>query len=245
MRFRTALTAALVCCSALVGLPSGGAAQEAAPPPAPPAPAAPAAPAEAWEKIADDEGITVSRREVPGSPVIAFKGVGVVNAPLARVVAVIVDTPRSTEWMDSTAEARVVRKVNPLEQIVYTHITTPPIVMKDRDFVTRARGEIDGAKKRFVVHIQSVNDAGAPPTSFVRGEIHHSSFILTSIDNGKKTQVITEIHADPKGSVAKWVVNLFQKNWPFNTIKNLRRQAAKGDVKESPELRALLAEKGL
>ncbi|HEU4410344.1 MAG TPA: START domain-containing protein [Polyangiaceae bacterium] len=240
MRFRASLAALALSSVALAAAPAGTLAQDK-----PAAPAAPAAPAESWEKIDDDEGIAVFRREVPGSPVIAFKGVGVINAPIARVVAVVVDTPRTTEWMDSTAEARVVRHVGPLEKIVYTHITTPPIVMKDRDFVTRAKAEIDGAKKRFVVRVQSVSDPGAPPTSYVRGEIHHSSFILTSIDNGKKTQVVTEIHADPKGSVAKWVVNMFQKNWPHNTIKNLRKQVAKPDIKDAPELRAMLAEQGL
>jgi START domain len=239
MRFRTAFVALALGSITLAALPSGGLAQDK-----PAAPPAPAAPAEGWEKIDDDDGITVFRREIAGSPVIAFKGIGVVNAPIARVVAVITDTPRSTEWMDSTSEARVVRKVSPLEQIVYTHIATP-VVMKDRDFVTRAKAEIDGAKKRFVIRIQSVNDPGAPPTSYVRGEIHQSSFILTSIDGGKKTQVITEIHADPKGSVAKWIVNLFQKNWPHNTIKNLRKQVGKGDIKESADLRAALAEQGL
>jgi hypothetical protein len=242
MRFRTAFVALALGSITLAALPAGGLAQDK--PAAPPAPAAPAAPAEGWEKIDDDDGITVFRREIAGSPVIAFKGIGVVNAPIARVVAVITDTPRSTEWMDSTSEARVVRKVSPLEQIVYTHIATP-VVMKDRDFVTRAKAEIDGAKKRFVIRIQSVNDPGAPPTSYVRGEIHQSSFILTSIDGGKKTQVVTEIHADPKGSVAKWIVNLFQKNWPHNTIKNLRKQVGKGDIKESADLRAALAEQGL
>jgi hypothetical protein len=237
MRLRAASVALVVSSLALVALPAGSLAQDAA---------KPAAGAEtSWEQIANDEGITVFRREVAGSPVIAFKGIGVINAPIARVASVVIDTPRTKEWMDSTAESRVVRRVGPLEQIVYTHVTTPPIVMKDRDFVTQARGEVDGTKKRFIIHIKSVSDAGAPPTSFVRGEILHSSFIMTSIDNGKKTQVITEIHADPKGSVAKWVVNLFQKNWPFNTIKNLRKQVARGDVKESAELRTLFTEQGL
>jgi START domain-containing protein len=238
MRFRPAFAALALSLLALAAVPSGGLAQDAAPP-------KPAAPAENWEKIGDDEGITVFRREVPGSPVIAFKGVGVINAPLGRVIAVVTDTPRTVEWMDSTAEARVVRQIGPLERIIYTHITTPPIVMKDRDFVTKAKGEIDGPKKRFSIKIQSVADPGAPPTSYVRGDILNSSFVLTSIDGGKKTQIVTEIHADPKGSVAKWVVNLFQKNWPFNTIKNLRKQVAKADIKESPEMRALLAEQGL
>ncbi|MCU0685574.1 MAG: START domain-containing protein [Polyangiaceae bacterium] len=202
MRLRAASIALVVSSLALIARPTGSLAQDAAKPAA--------GAAESWEQIANDEGITVFRREVAGSPV----------------------------------ESRIVRRVGPLEQIVYTHVTTPPIVMKDRDFVTQAKGEVDGAKKRFVIHIKSVSDAGAPPTSYVRGEILHSSFILTSIDNGKKTQVITEIHADPKGSVAKWVVNLFQKNWPFNTIKNLRKQVSRGDVKESAELRTLFTEQG-
>jgi hypothetical protein len=29
--------------------------------------------------------------------------------------------------------------------------------------------------------------------------------------------VVAELHADPKGAVAAWLVNLFQKNWDYNT----------------------------
>lgn len=197
-----------------------------------------------WERVTDDSGVVVFKQEVAGSPVIAFKGVGSVDAPIGQVIAAVTDTARTTEWMDSTVESRTLRKVSPLEQIIYTHIKTPP-GLTDRDFVTQARGEFDPAVKRFTVHIRSVNEPGAPTTSFVRGEIHHSSFVLTSIDGGKKTLVTTEIHADPKGSVPTFIVNAFQKNWPINTIKNLRKQVAKADVKPSPELQAAIQKAGL
>ena len=50
--------------------------------------------------------------------------------------------------------------------------------------------------------------------------------------------------ADPRGSVAKWIVNLVQKDWPHKTIASLRRQVAKPDIKDQARLKQLLSEKG-
>jgi hypothetical protein len=55
---------------------------------------------------------------------------------------------------------------------------------------------------------------------------------------------LAEVLADPKGSVAKWIVNLFQKSWPRKTIASLRRQVAKKDIVDQPRLKELLAQKG-
>src|SRR5437762_3688944 len=97
------------------------------------APSAQAPAPPAWEKIGDDDGIAVYRREVPGSPIIAFKGDGIINAPTLRVASILVDTTRATEWVDSLVEARTLRHVSETEYIEYDHIGTP-FVMKDRDF---------------------------------------------------------------------------------------------------------------
>ncbi|HQY63991.1 MAG: hypothetical protein IPF92_09655 [Myxococcales bacterium] len=193
-----------------------------------------------WERVTDSGGVTVFKQEVEGSPVIAFKGIGVVNAPLVRVASVVTDSNRTVEWMDRIADAHIVRQVSPFERIVYTHLKSPPLVA-DRDFVTDAKAEFDRANKRVTIRIHSVADPAAPPTSHVRGQILHSSFVLTSIEGGQKTLVVTEIHADPKGSLPTWVVNLIQKDWPLKTIANLRAQCAKGDIKDSADIAAQLA----
>ena len=152
-----------------------------------------------------------STGEIPGSPIVAFKGEGIVDASILRVSSVIVDSSRATEWIDSLKEARILRQVSETETIHYDHVGTP-IVMKDRDFVSDCKLEFDPAQKKVSLKIHSVNDASAPQTSYIRGELLHSSFVLTSIEHGTKTRVVAEIHADPKGSVAKWIVNLFQRN---------------------------------
>ena len=211
--------------------------------PAPPAPAARPAPLPPWEKIGDSDGIIAYRREVPGSPLIAVRGEGVINASIVRVSSVLVDSNRATEWIDRLVESRVVRQVSETETIHYDHIGTP-IVMKDRDFVTRAKLEFDNAGKRVILRMRSVTDSLAPPTDYVRGEIMESTFVMTSVDHGTKTHILVEVHADPKGSIAKWIVNMFQKSWPHNTISRLRAQVAKTDIKEHPRLKAELTQAG-
>ncbi|MET0595656.1 MAG: START domain-containing protein [Polyangiaceae bacterium] len=223
--------------------PAAAPSATSAPRPAPPPPAQPSAPLPAWEKIGDDDGIIAYRREVPGSPLIAVRGEGMVNASIVKVASVLVDSTRATEWIDRVVESRVVRVVSETETIHYDHIGTP-VVMKDRDFVTRAKLLFDNANKRVTVKMNSTTDPLAPPTDYVRGEIMESYFILTSLDHGTKTHVQVEVHADPKGSIAKWIVNMFQKSWPHNTISRLRAQVAKPDIKEHARLKAELTSAG-
>jgi hypothetical protein len=196
-----------------------------------------------WEKFDEDEGIAVFRREVAGSPIIALRGEGVVNAPILRVTSVLVDTSRATEWIDRLAEVKVVRKLSDNEYVHWTHVNTP-IVLKDRDFVYAIKLELDPAHKKVMLNYHSVYDSGAPKTDYIRGEFKYGTFTLTSIEGGKKTRVLAEVLADPKGSVAKWIVNLFQKSWPRKTIASLRRQVAKKDIVDLPRLKELLTQKG-
>jgi hypothetical protein len=50
---------------------------------------------------------------------------------------------------------------------------------------------------------------------------------------------------DPKGSVAKWMVNLFQKSWPHKTITALRQQVKKPDIKDNAKLKEALLKEGI
>jgi hypothetical protein len=213
------------------------------PPPVAPPVSPPRPPVAAWEKIGDSDGIIAYRREVPGSPLIAVKGEGTIDASIVRVASVLVDTTRATEWIDRLVHSRVIRQISETETVHYDHIGTP-IVMKDRDFVTRTKLDFDNASKRVILRMHSVADPLAPPTDYVRGEIMESYFVMTSIEHGKKTHIAVEVHADPKGSIAKWIVNMFQKSWPHNTISRLRAQVAKPDIKDHPRLKAELTQAG-
>jgi hypothetical protein len=206
-------------------------------------PRASAADAGGWETLRRDDGIVVQRKEVAGSPFIAFRGEGDIDAPLLVVASVLIDTTRSREWVDSVVDSHILRRVSETEYITYAHIGTP-ITMSDREFVTDVVLSADGASKTFAMRMHSVDDPAAPKTNYVRGDLREGAWVLSSIDGGRRTHVVAEIHCDPKGSIAAWIVNLFQKNWGYNTIMSLRKQVAKRDVAVHPRLKAVLEEKG-
>lgn len=196
-----------------------------------------------WETIRQEDGIVVARKEVPGSPFVALRGEGDVHASLLMVGSVLVDVPRDKEWIDGIVEARVLRRVSETEYILYSHLGTPP-TMSDRDFVTDVTIAVDPGQRTLVVRMRSVDDPAAPQTSYVRGDIEESAFILTQSPDGATTHVVAEIHCDPRGSVAAWMVNFFQKGWGYNTISHLRAQLRKPDISVHPALRKLLEDRG-
>src|SRR5664279_4599371 len=48
----------------------------------------------AWQKLAEEDGISVYGREVSGVSLLAMRGEGVVDAPILRVASVLIDTSR-------------------------------------------------------------------------------------------------------------------------------------------------------
>ena len=133
-----------------------------------------------------------------------------------------------------SSSSSVVRWLSPNEYIEYNHLHTP-FVMKDRDFVSKVTLSMAPSTHQFTIAYGATqDDAGAPRTDYVRGEIKNSRFILTPVDGGKRTHLVAEVHCDPMGSVPKWLVNFFQRSWPIDTFYGLRRQVAKPDLKEPP-----------
>jgi hypothetical protein len=199
--------------------------------------------ASGWTKMRTENGIVVSKKEIPGSPFVAFRGEGDIDEPLLLVGSVLVDIARNREWIDSLVEAKILRTVSETEYITYTHIGTPP-TMSDRDFVTDVTLTVQPSAKELAIKMHSVVDPIAPTTRYVRGELSSSIFALTSIDGGRRTHVVAEVHCDPKGSIAAWIVNKFQNDWGYNTIARLRAQVHKPDIAVHQRLKAVLEEKG-
>jgi hypothetical protein len=195
--------------------------------------------ADAWQKIDDSDGIAIYRRQVAGSDVIAFRGEGVIAAPLVRVASAAFDTARAPEWIDSLADARVVRRISDTEYVEYDHFKMP-VLIADRDFVTLNRLEYDPARKSLTIRLRSTTDPAAPPTNHVRGQLISSTFVLTPTADGKGTFVTGDVHCDPRGALPTWLVNMVQKDWPHSTFKALRAQVRKPNIVENPAIKRLV-----
>jgi hypothetical protein len=185
--------------------------------------------ADSWDLVKQEQDLVIYETKAPGSDVVAFKGRGVINQPVVKVAAVLLDGKHAREWVGHLEESHTVRRISPREYIQYNHIGTP-FVMKDRDFVVRITIDVLPEQRAVHVHYQSTADPLAPPTNYVRGEIIDSDFLLTSLE--PKTTMVLEakLHADPKGSVPKWIVNFFQKSWPGETFRSIQKRVERLDL---------------
>lgn len=190
-----------------------------------------------WRLQSNEDGVSTWSLDIPGSPVVAFRGETVMDFSLPKIAGVLDDTTRQLEWVSNAMEAKDLDVVSRSERIIY-NCTRTPWPLANRDFVFRTSIEADKPSQTLIVKMKSEDDPRFPPRNDrVRGWIQNSQYTLTALDGGKRTRVRVEIHADPKGAVPKWIVNLFQKTWPRVTLDGIKRQAAKADVAEIAEIR--------
>ncbi len=196
-----------------------------------------------WQKSCNTAGLTIYWSKVEGSQVIAFKGEGIVAAPVEKVASIIIDTTRATEWIDSLVSSKVVRNISPTEFIEYDHVGIPfpfDSLMSDRDFVSHVYLSSDPLTQRVTVSYMPTEDDQAPVLKkYTRGTMT-CVFKMVPMSMPDETYVEAEIHCDPKGAVPKWLVNFFQQGWPQTTFETLRKQAGKLDIKVLPVVENLL-----
>lgn len=185
-------------------------------------------PPDGWELIDDDEGVVVYKKEVSGSPVVAFRGVAELDATPEKVLGVLVDNDHRTEWVDLCSESRVLESAGEWEQVIYQRYTLP-WYLSDRDYVYRARAvrNPDGSVELLLA---SCEHRDAPETVGVRARLIESRYVLTPLEGGKRCRLAVEIHTDPMGMVPKWLVNLVQEEWPQKTLNGVRKQLQRPHV---------------
>jgi START domain len=194
-----------------------------------------------WQSVeTTDDGIEIFRKEA-GDRLVAFRGVGVVDAPLPLVATVIFNTDRRKEWIAGLVDSRIIHWGGKDNFVEYDHIDMP-LFFRDRDFVSKVTMSFD-MTGQITFHYQPADDPSAPRTSYIRGELLDTIFILSSIDNGMKTQIDAEFLCDPKGWIPKWLVNFFVKDWPERTFRNLRKELQKSDLSVDARFSKLLPPK--
>lgn len=194
---------------------------------------------EAWKQILEEDGVKVYSMSLPNSDLVAFKGIKVVHHPIDRLAFVLLNNDVTTkkDWIDRLGQF-IFLEESDKHSVFYSSYNLPwPI--SDRDFIVKSVINIDHSKKRFALQLKSIDHQDAPETVGVRGELLNSLYQLTAINN-ESTLVEMEIHSDPKGLLPKWLVNLIQESWPYNTIMSMERQVAKPHNRPHPLASPLL-----
>ncbi len=199
-----------------------------------------------WEFVSEGNGIKVFLKNYPNSAIRGVAGETLVDASIGKVLWMMVDHPHKPEWINRFKEAHTIEDIPPASNIQYSSFELP-FPVSDRDFVFRNDFSVSPEFKGVVIDVKSVSDKREPERrGVVRGEIVRGRYILIPQANGK-TLLQAEYLANPKGSIPSWLINFFQKEWPYKTLDAMRKQLKKPYIQEwdvftrvlKPELEAL------
>lgn len=187
-----------------------------------------------WKKIGESDGIVGYTRPTTKSSVDEIKAVGVVDAPVAVVEAVIRDVSVMPQYMYLCADAFLINTpdMKSAGDIVYFYsLTDMPFPVSDRDAVIRSSWSIDKATGTVNCKAEGIKTKYKQSKDIVRTPL--SIIDCTLVPKGaNKTQVIYQVLADPGGELPSWLVSMLSRDYGIKTIAGLRKMVTKDKFKK-------------
>lgn len=179
-----------------------------------------------WKEVNSKDGIVGYTRMTSLTKVEEVKAVGVVEAPVAVIEAVLRDVEAEPQYMYKCAEARTVTlpgltATNDISQ-VYNR-TSMPWPVSDRYVVVKSELMVDTKTGTLYVRARELTaDYSRAPSGAVRVPLVRYIMIVTPLGESK-SQVHYQVLSDPGGSLPTSVVNLFSNSMGVDTIAGLRK----------------------
>ena len=193
----------------------------------------PAAFAEEWQPIYVKDGIAVAKKVLPDSNLMPFRGEGVVDVHISKLVGVIKTAGLGPDWVDLQVESKELHRDSDEAAIIYNKydLSWP---VSDRDYLMQQRTTYDAEAKVVTVTYESIEDPRWPADDCCVRAVAVRTFWKFIHVNATQTKIEVEVYTDPKGSLPAWLVNMIQRGWPYNSITGIGARAQKDDVTAHP-----------
>lgn len=182
-----------------------------------------------WELKKDAEGIKVYTAAKAGSDIKAIKVLCTLNATADQLIAYLTDAKAHEQWVYSTKQSYLVKRVSEGHQIYYSEITMP-WPLSNRDVVVDLK-IVKNSNNVITVKASAIDGYVPKDKKKVRISFSDVNWIVTPAGtNTLKVEYVAQ--ADPGGNIPTWVSNMFITKGPFETFKLLRK-ALKDRASES------------
>ncbi|VAW65835.1 hypothetical protein MNBD_GAMMA08-719 [hydrothermal vent metagenome] len=172
-----------------------------------------------WQLVADENNIQVYVLNTDHSDIVKAKVKGRINAPLHKIKSIIDDIDHRHEWIPYLKISKALSEYQYNKRIEYSHFKTP-WPASDRDFVYEIELVLE-TENKLIYKMASVESTLMPiDEDKIRADLFETVYTLTALDK-ENTAVMLTFHADPKGWVPNWIVNIIQRKFPYRILKNL------------------------
>jgi len=177
-----------------------------------------------WQEIKKADGIQLYSSSVAGTAILKIKAVAVIDAEIRRVMAIIDDVAHNPDWLPYLIETRVLEQRSEADKLLYSRFDAA-WPARDRDVVYRVR--VTKHEDGSIIYQQQSQKSPLMPAQddYVRANLIQGGYSLIPVD-GNQTRVELLLHADPRGKLPLWIINIIKQRLPFELLKGLRRQLA-------------------
>ena len=194
-----------------------------------------------WNLCRSDEGIQTFYRQIPDSPTLSIKIMGVLDCPAFEVLACVNEIDLYKTWIPTVAESAILLPVSDYKRIVHLKMNPPsPIswVVSNREMVLYGYG-VDAMEENKLLAIarsvvpsdveklrEKFEDFATPPETPDRVRMHcHLAGLLFEPMGPTKTRVAVMSNADPKMHLPYGIINMATKNVAHMMFVYLKNQA--------------------
>ena len=175
-----------------------------------------------WQLVNDENGIKVYIYETDNSEIVKAKTQTIIPVPIEQVRALLDDIDHRHEWIPFLKISKTLSEYQNNKRIEYSHFSAP-WPASDRDFVYQVE-LINRSDTKLVYKMFSVDsELKADDGSYIRADLFESVYTLQALDS-ETTAVELIFHADPKGWLPNWIINIIQRVLPFKILRNLRNR---------------------
>ena len=177
-----------------------------------------------WTLIKDSDGIKVYERPVTGTALMEYMGVTLIDAKIEVIGEVLRDVPSYPTWLTDCHCARVAKKYD--RNTLVIHIELKPPIIKVRDVVLKDKAVYDWNNGKALVTFTATEEVPIPhDKDRVRVTDMIGTFDMEYFGRDK-TKFIYKLRVDPAGDIPKKVAYTVMKNYPYDTLKMLKKTAA-------------------
>ena len=176
-----------------------------------------------WELKKKEDGIEVYVKDIPNSPVLAYKITTVINSPLKVVYDQVIDFRENKKYIETIKKLDILEK-NPEKQIIVYMLYDMPWPFSDRDLVNKMT--VDVQENSIIMQSRPANHLVKPANNVVRLNDFHEKWELEKISE-HKTRLFLQGHANPEINFPGWIINIFAVSEPYSLIKGIKTEAEK------------------
>ena len=184
-----------------------------------------------WEKIKEEEGITIFTRQVDDSDLKEVKATMTLKTSLSSMVALITKADLYHVWSYNVESAKALKTTNDTMIYGYT-LMDVPWPASNRDMVWLLRVRQDPETKVVSTYSTMIPDYIPENPGIVRLREATASWVLTPKPDGTVEMEYTA-GFDPGGNVPSWIINFGITSGPMHNFKKIKEVVYRSEYQEA------------